>query len=101
MDDATVQRKRIPKLDEMAGRLPSMHDASEPNTPQNNKVLDALYEAYTDGLKESEIIARRNSFMGRHCDEGGMFGGPGSCEYGCGEVIANAIRQHAKEMGHE
>lgn len=37
-------------------------------------------------------IAERNAYMNHDADTGGNFGGPGRCEYGCGEVIARAIR---------
>ena len=42
-------------------------------------------------------IAKRNTYMSETADNGGDFGGPASCEYGCGHVIAKAILVAAKK----
>lgn len=38
-----------------------------------------------------KAIAERNTYMSPTADEGGNWGGPDACEYGCGSVIAREI----------
>lgn len=57
----------------------------------------AYTDGQRDGMERAAGVAKRNVYMGKECDEGGNFGGPASCEYGCGDVIADAIRQAAGE----
>ena len=42
-------------------------------------------------------IAEQNVYMSSAADNGGNYGGPSCCEYGCGDVIARAIRALPEE----
>lgn len=48
-------------------------------------------------LEEAAAIAKRNTYMSKTADDGGDFGGPASCEYGCGDVIAELLLREAQE----
>ena len=54
--------------------------------------LDDLDGVWNEALEAAAHIAERNVYMSNKADDGGNFGGPASCEYGCGHVIAAAIR---------
>lgn len=61
--------------------------------PKERDTLQARVTVLEEALTQAIVIAERNTYMGTRCDPGGNFGGPGCCEYGCGKVIAGAIRK--------
>ncbi len=97
MDEAMI-RKRCEEI-----RL-LWRSMSKGNRAAN--VREAIYRAayadgQRDGMERAAAIAERNRYMGSECDPGGNYGGPEFCEYGCGQVIAVAIHQAAREVGRE
>jgi hypothetical protein len=51
-----------------------------------------------DALRFAIEVATRNTFWSEHTDPGGDFGGPKSCEYRCGHVIARVLREKLREI---
>jgi hypothetical protein len=51
-----------------------------------------------EALEFAIEVATRNVYHSENADEGGNFGGTDSCEYGCGHVIADVLRQKLKEI---
>lgn len=56
-----------------------------------DRLLAYKQQARREALEEAVRVARANTYMGKEASDGGNFGGPASCEYGCGGVIADAI----------
>lgn len=48
---------------------------------------------------EAARIARENTYMNKKALHGGNFGGPSSCEYCCGDVLADEFERMANEEG--
>lgn len=44
-------------------------------------------------LQDAIVICERNIYMSPDADPGGEHGGTSSCEYGCGHVIAEALKE--------
>lgn len=62
-------------------------------------IMQALKHARQEALREAAKVCRANTYMNKDALDGGAFGGPGSCEYGCGDVIANELDRLASEGG--
>lgn len=52
------------------------------------------------GLREAAEIAKQNVYMSDTASSGGQFGGPSSCEYNCGELIASVLQAQATAREH-